>query len=113
MNKLNLFTLFDWPAFAKGKAFLCTGCKPWDDYDTKAHMGTKVEAVIYEDNTDYGEEAGTVSNLFEKITFKVAQDITVPIGVFIVPKGVKATVYGDYRNQLSCIADSITIQKES
>ena len=104
MKKLNKFTAFDWNAFAKGKRFVCTGCTEWNDFDTKEHLGTKVESVIAADSTDYGEE---VTNLYEKLTFKVSNDISVPLNVEIQPKGVVANVYGDYRNQLSCTAEDI------
>lgn len=110
MKKLNHFTVFNWPAFSKGKRFACTGCSEWRSFDTGAHLGTKVEAAIVEDLTDYGEDSGSVTNLFEKLTFKVGRDISVPIGVEIQPKNVQATVYGDFRNQLSCVAEDIVFQ---
>ena len=110
MKKLGLFLYFDWPAFEAGKRFVCTGCSEWKDHDTEAHLGTKVEVAIVADATDYGEYTGLVTNLFEKLTFKVGKDITVPIGVEVQPKGVEATVYGDYRNNLSCVAEDILFQ---
>lgn len=111
MKKLSMFTIFDWPSFAKGKRFACVGCSEWKNFDTGAHMGTKVEAAIIEDTTDYGEDSGTVTNLFEKLTFKVRKDISVPVGIEIRPKDVQCTVYGDYRNLLSCTAEDIIFQQ--
>lgn len=109
MKKLGLFTYFDWDGFATEKVFACTGCSEWKDFSTGVHLGTKVEAAIIQDTTDYGDS--TISNLFEKILFKVPRDIQVPVGVEIQPSGVQASVYGDYRNQLSCTADDIIFQK--
>lgn len=106
MKKLGMFTTFDWNAFAKGKRFVCTGCSEWKDFDTQQHLGTRVEAVIAADTTDYGEE---VTNLYEKVTFKIAKDTAVPLNAEIQPKGVTATVYGEFRNQLSCTVDDIAI----
>lgn len=106
MKKLNLFSYFDWPLFAKGKRFVCTGCTEWKDYGTGELLGTKIDSVIVEDHTDYGE---AVSNLYEKITFKVGKEINIPLNVEIQPKGVVATIYGEYRNMLSCKAEDITI----
>lgn len=108
MKKLNYFSTFDWDAFSKGKEFLCVGCTEWKNFDTGEHLGTKVESVIVTDNTDYGSQDNElVTNLYEKITFKVPKDLSVPLNVEIQPKGVVATVYGDFRNQLSCTAEDI------
>jgi len=108
MKKLNMFTTFDWNSFAKGKEFASIGRSEWKKFDTGEHFGTKVEAVIVKDDTNYGNQNGeVVTNLFEKLTFKVPQDIDVPLNVKIYPKNVVATVYGEYRNKLSCIAESI------
>ncbi len=110
MKKLNQFTTFDWNAFAKGKAFLATGKSEWKNFDTGEHLGTKIEAVIARDETEYDTHDGeTVTNLYEKLTFKVRKDMDVPVNTQIQPKGVVASVYGDYRNQLSCTADDILI----
>ena len=111
MKKLNLFTVFDWPSFVKGKRFVCTGCSEWKDFDTGTYLGTKVETAIVADTTDYGDDSGSVTNLFEKLVFKVGKNLTVPIGAEIQAKGVQATVYGDYRNQLSCTAEDIIFQQ--
>ena len=107
MKKLILFILFDWLRFAKDKRFVCTGCSDWKDYDTGELLGTKVDSAIVSDHTDYGDPM--VSNLYEKVTFKVAKKLDIPLNVEIQPKGVVATVYGDYRNQLSCTAEDISV----
>lgn len=114
MKKLSMFTTFNWLDFAKGKRFLAIGKGEWKDFDTGEHLGTKVEAVIAEDNTTYGNQNGdTVTNLYEKLTFKLRKDIDVPLNIEIVPKGVTAIVYGDYRNQLSCTAEDIVFTAKS
>ena len=51
-----------------------------------------------------------VSNRFEKLTFKVAADVDIPIDQYVEPTGVTAKVYGDYRNLLSVAAEGITVQ---
>lgn len=110
LKKLNQFLKFDWEGFAKGKAFRVTGSKEWVDYTTKVHMGTKIEAVITKDDTPYKQKEGEqVTNAYEKLTFKVGKDMNIPAGTFVMPVGVTATVYGDYRNQLSVTADDIRI----
>jgi len=107
MKKLNLFTKFLWEDFAKGKRFICIGCTPWRDFDHDEVLGTKVETAIIEDTTSYGDPE--VTNLYEKISFKVGKDLKIPINTEVKPKGVVATVYGDYRNQLSCTAEDVII----
>lgn len=110
MKKLNQFQRFDWNAFCNGKLFLVTGTSEWQDYDTKEHLGTKVEVVIYKDDTKYAQKEGEhITNRFEKLTFKVGKDIEVTLGSFVIPVGVTASIYGDYRNQLSVKAEDIKV----
>lgn len=110
MRKLNQFMKFDWEAFAKGKRFLCVGGGKWVDYNTKEHRGTKIDVVITTDNTQYHQNEGeVVSNRFEKLSIKVSNDIEIPVNQHVIPTGVVAKVYGDYRNQLSITADGITV----
>ena len=110
MKKLNQFMSFDWAAFAKDKRFLCTGGGEWVDYATKEHRGTKIEVVIAVDNTEYRHVEGeVVSNRFEKLAIKVSDDIDIPVDQYVMPTGVVAKVYGDYRNQPSVTASGVTV----
>lgn len=95
---------------------MVTNIMPWQDYDTKALLGTKVETVITVDNTPYQPGAdGTIqTNLFEKVTFKVAKsDVNVKVGDFVEPVNAVATIYGDFQNQLSVKADDVIIVKSA
>ena len=110
MKKLNMFTHFDYDGFAKGKRFMSTGIQPLKDFDSGKVIGTKVEAVIIQDNTNYGNKEGeVVSNQYEKLIFKVQKHIDIPMNVEIRPVNAEATVYGDYRNQLSITAENIEV----
>lgn len=110
LKKLSQFVLFDFQAFSKGKVYRVTGSSEWLDYATKAHMGTKVDAAIVKDGTPYKLKDGeNVTNLYEKITFKIRKDVSVPINACVMPVNAVATVYGDYRNQLSVTADDIQV----
>lgn len=110
MKFLNKFLDFSWMDFEKEKRFLSIGIREWIDFDTKEHLGTKIDAVITKDSTDYGLKDGEVaSNIYEKLTFKVPKDIDVAMNVEIKPKNVKASVYGEYRNQLSIIAEDVVV----
>lgn len=110
MKGLGQFRHFDWDAFSSGKVFVVTGVSPWKEYQTDKPLGTRVEVVIYRDDTPYRSKDGEkISNLFEKLNFKVAKDVSCPIGAKVVPVKVSATVYGDYQNQLSVKADDIQV----
>lgn len=110
MKQLNQFNIFDWNAFADGKRFLVTSCRPWVDFETKETLGTQVEVVIYKDDTHYNQKDGEiVTNLFEKLSFKVSKDLDIPIKAFVEPVNVSAKIYGEYRNQLSVKCDDITV----
>lgn len=110
MKKLNKFQSFNWEAFAKGKTFMATGCKPWIDFDSQKNQGTKVGYIIIEDKTDYGlQEGEDVSNVWEKGVIKIRKDINIPEKSIVQLKGVRASVYGEYRNQLSIEADEIVV----
>ena len=110
MKGLSQFQRFDWEAFAQGKQFVVTGLSEYQDYDTKAHLGTKVECVIATDKTPYNFKNGVeFTNRFEKITFKVSKDVNIPIDSRVMPKDVTANVYGEYRNQLSVKCSDIIV----
>ncbi|MFR3348547.1 MAG: hypothetical protein ACLTSC_04235 [Mediterraneibacter faecis] len=82
----------------------------WIDYKTKNQLGTKIEVVIITDKTDYGCEDGEeVSNIYEKLVFKVAKEIDVPMGAEVKPVSPICTVYGEFRNQLSIVCNDIEI----
>jgi dihydroxyacetone kinase-like predicted kinase len=110
MKKLLEFLKFDWQAFAKDKKFRAIGTREWKDFDTGKVLGTIVDCVIWEDHTEYKQREGEkVSNRFEKIAFKVPKEVTVAEDTLVEPQGVTATVFGDFRNQLSCRADSVVV----
>lgn len=111
MKGLSKFQKMDFEGFAKGKQFMSVSVKPWKNYETGEILGTKLESVIVKDKTDYGlsKDGEMISNLFEKITFKVAAEIDVPLNVEIIPINPVAKVYGEYRNQLSVTADDIQV----
>lgn len=78
MKGLNQFQAFDWDSFSQGKSFVVTGISEYQDYDTKKHLGTKVDCVIASDNTQYSfKEGESFTNRYEKISFKVSKDVVV------------------------------------
>lgn len=111
MKKLNNFLYFDFEGFSKGKQYMSTGIQEWKDHETGALLGTKVEAAIVKDRTDYGpsKDGIKVSNLFEKVVFKVPHEVDIPLNVEIIPINATANVYGDFRNQLSITAEDVQV----
>lgn len=110
MKKLSQFMVFDFEKFSKDKEYTVIGISEWVDFNTKAHMGIKVEVLISKDNTQYKQKEGeSVTNRFEKLNFKIRKDVKVPMNAHVMPVNAVATVYGDYRNQLSVTADDIRI----
>lgn len=110
MKGLAQFNKFDWDSFANGKQFIVTSVDEYIDFDTKAHLGTKVECIISVDKTPYVFKAGKeFTNRFEKITFKVMKDMSIPLDAHVMPKNVTASIYGEFRNQLSVKCEDILI----
>jgi len=112
MKNLNSFSRFDLVAFLSGKELTVVGCSPWIDFATGTTLGTKVEVAITRDDTEYppakdGTPAST--NLYEKLAIKVSKAVAVPIGSIIIIVNGIASIYGEYRNQLSIRAEDIKI----
>lgn len=111
MKGLAQFRRFDYMAFARDKRFCVTGLREWQDFQTKAHLGWKVETSIVHDGTEYAAKEGQViSNLYQPLTFKCVDKPTVAVGDLVVPTGdVVCVVYGQYNNMLSVRCDSMQV----
>ena len=117
MKYLNQFLKFDWELFSKNKRFVSIGKRNWTNFETKEHLRILMDAIIYKDNTPYKQKEDEItSNAYEKVTFKVAKDINIPMNVEIQATNVDATVYGYFRERLSITAEDVTVvsnKKES
>lgn len=112
MKKLSQFLIFDMDAFSNGKLYQVTGVREWVDYNTKVHMGVKIDTIIAKDSTPYKQKDGEiVTNQYEKLTIKCKKDVKVPLNAYVMPINAVGVVYGDYRNQLSVTADDIRIMQ--
>lgn len=111
MRNLNVFRVFRANDFLKGKELTCIQSGPLKDYKTKDVIGTRVEAVITRDDTDYGMKDGKPrpNNQYEKLVIKVKKmDLDIPQGTIITLAGeVTGVVYGDYQEKLSITADDV------
>lgn len=75
------------------------------DTNRKNPLGIKTTVVVIEDSHDYGEGNDEAVNLFEKLAIKTPKDenpaqFKQRQQVTLVSLS-KATIYGDYQNQLS------------
>lgn len=110
MYNLKAFQVFQTEKFLKDKELTVTNVKPWQDYDSKEILGVKVEVAITKDETVYpaGRDGNIMTNLFEKLTFKVPKNgVDVKTNDIVTPVHPVATIYGDYQNQLSITADDV------
>ena len=110
LKKLSQFSYFDAEGFFGKLNLETTGQSEWKDFESGEHKGTKIEVGIAGDKHKYKTVDGKiVSNLHEKLTVKVAKDIDVPMNVQVRLINPYATIYGQYRDQLSITADDIEI----
>lgn len=115
LKGLREFCGFDFDRFIQGKQFTVTGISPWKDYSTGDVVGSKVETAITVDKTHYkpGKNGNPISNLYEKLVFKIGKNVNLPIGAVVIPVGAVASVYGDFSNQLSVRVTDIKVVQTS
>ena len=107
LRGLQQFHTFDLTSFLKDKRLAYLKSVSWKDGDVE--VGSEVITQIIEDRTQYSKPG--MDNFGEQLTVKVrgvapsAFAQLRPLSTEVVIKDVeRATVYGDYRNQLSIIA---------
>ena len=111
LRYLSDFAPFSMEDFSNGKTFMATGCRPWNDFESKQVRGQKVDVVILTDETVYKprKDGEVATNRFEKFVVKVPKTVDVPVNAMIELVNARATIYGDYRNQISVVADDIRV----
>lgn len=108
----HLTEFFDSERFFRDKVLIATGCEEWRDFDNKQNLlGTKVNVVIYQDNTSYQQKQGQVTtNMFEKLTIKVKQPkLQIAPKSKVVLVNPTCRVYGEYSNMLSVTCDDLQV----
>lgn len=114
LKKLSRFQKFDVDRFFGKSQLLFTKIEEWreGEKDNLKTVGTKITGVIAVDGADYGQEGRDV-NRGESITVKVRQPVSAfndwkPFGtLFRVEEFEKASIYGEFRNQLSLTVPSL------
>lgn len=112
MNNLRYFERFLLEDFLQGKELTVKNCKPWKDFDSGEEKGSRIEVIITKDATIYppGKDGKISTNLFENFMIKIPKtNFTVDVGAVIIPINGKGSVYGDYRNHLSIMADDVKV----
>lgn len=115
LKGLSNFQKFDTEAFFADKQFLFTKAEEWQEGSDSEHMkvvGTKITGVIFVDDTEYGRDQKGI-NQGESITFKVRKPVSAFNGwkvfqtTFVANEFDKASIWGDFRNQLSVKVPSL------
>ena len=112
LKKLNQFNYFDAEGFFLKLVLIAVGKSVWKEYGSDIVKGTKVEVVIASDKHNYNSSNGeVVNNMYEKLTIKVPKNIDVPMNAKVRVINPEASIYGEYRNQLSVVAEDIEVLK--
>ena len=116
MKNLAQFAPFKCEEFLEKKLLAVTNCTVNIDFDSKKPIGSKIEVVITKDDTEYDANSkGEIStNLFEKLVIKVPKmNLVIPNMTYVKLLNPKATIYGEFRNQLSITADDVVVLKNN
>lgn len=116
MKGLSSFLAFDTERFFADKKLVLVKTEQWANRNEEGAvteiLGTKATLMIVEEKTDYGRD---ISNFGAQFVVKVpdmapsAFSKLTPLSSEVVIKDVeKASVYGDYRNELSITAKLAT-----
>lgn len=106
---------FDWQKFLQGKEFMLNGLREWLDFETKKHLGTIAEVIIFEDKIPYriGKDGKKYSNRFATLEWKIEKDIDIPVETMVVPVGATVTLWskvkGGEKNNLSIRVTDIKV----
>ena len=108
LSKFERFALLE---FLSEKRLFFVKAVPWTTDKTNA--GCKIVVQIFEDRTNYGRE--DISNFGEQLTIKVRNAVPDTFGSLkpfqteVIIKDIeRAMVFGDFRNQLSIVANIAT-----
>lgn len=117
MKYLRQFLHFDLSAFLVAKTLTVISISDLLDHETKAPIGKRVTCAITRDDTVYapGKDGAVGSNVYEKVSVKVKYPHTVSVtpGDEVTLINATATVYGDFQNQLSIIAEGLEVVKHT
>ena len=110
LKKLNQFNYFDAEGFFSKLKLITVGSTVWKEYGSNVVKGPKLEVVIARDkHRSNSNEGEVVNNMYEKLTVKLPKEMDVPMNVEVKLINPEASIYGEYRNQLSIVAEDVQV----
>lgn len=74
-------------------------------FEVKYHGAPFISAI----NKIGSNEGEVVNNMYEKLTVKLPKEMDVPMNVEVKLINPEASIYGEYRNQLSIVAEDVQV----
>lgn len=118
LKNLSHFTAFNAPQFLSQKELRFISAVRWverGDTGSEIEKGVKISLLIFQDNSEYPNDKNNLGEqLLVKVPFATIEDYAVfqpMITICEVTNIEKATVYGEYRNQLSLIGTVIEVDE--
>lgn len=118
LKNLNYFTAFNARQFLSQKELRFISVTRWvENTDTGSELekGVKVLLLIYKDNSEYPNEKNNIGEqIMVKVPFSSIEDYVTfqpMITICEVTDIEKASVYGEYRNQLSLTATVVEVDE--
>lgn len=102
----------DFDRFTKDKELAVKETRPMRDANTGIITGTRVEVMIWKDQTEYApnKDGSIPSNLYNNFVVKVhKKDLGLEINDIVEFKGVIAKIYGEYNNELTVDAEDVVV----
>ena len=102
----------DFDRFTKDKELAVKETRPMRDANTGIITGTRVEVMIWKDQTEYApnKDGSIPSNLYNNFVVKVhKKDLGLEINDIVEFKGVIAKIYGEYNNELTIDAEDVVV----
>lgn len=107
-----LAPFFDFEQFAKDKELAVKDTRPLRDSTTGLVIGTRVEVLIWQDNTKYapGRDGSIPTNRYNSFVVKVhKKDLDLEVDDIVEFKDVVAKIYGEYNNELTVDAEDVVV----
>lgn len=106
---------FDYSRFVQEKELAVKETRPLRDANTGLVIGTRVEVLIWKDDTEYApnKDGSIPTNRYNTFTVKVhKKDLGLEVDDIVEFKGVVAKIYGEYNNELSVEADDVVVVRK-
>lgn len=102
----------DYSRFTKDKELAVKEVRPLRDPNTNLITGTRVEVMIWKDDTEYApnKDGSIPTNLYNNFVVKVhKKELNLEVNDIVEFKGVVAKIYGEYNNELTIDAEDVVV----